>query len=175
MSKFPDWGVGTEVSGTNLANGIPNIVVKSANQSRNTTTTLANDSELASIALEVGTWDIALFMMAHTPTSATPDLKTQWSFTGTWNTPLRMCQGPGPGNTATPEAIALVRLAGIAVNANATYGLASSSVPAVITERTFRAVVTAAGNLALQWAQNTSDAGNTTIQEGSTFVCRRIV
>lgn len=174
MAKYPLWTVGKDVSAQNLADGIPDIYVKSGPESATSDTTLSNDSELSGIPLGVGTWYICLSLFVSTPASATPDIKTQWAFTGTWNTPLRMCQGPGSTNTAGPETITVSKSGALAVNANSVYGLAATSAYALAVEKTYAAVVTVAGNLSLQWAQNTSDANATIVQAGSTFEVRQI-
>jgi hypothetical protein len=174
MAKYPNWAVGLDVSAANLALGIPNIVTKSAAQSRSGTATLADDSELVNISLAVGTHWVRLLLLAYADTSATPDIKTAWTFSGTWNNPGRARVGPGGGNTASPSAITPLLMGVTAAGTSGNYGFASGTTPYVITEESFNVVVTVAGNLALQWAQNTSDASNTTVAAGSTFITRQI-
>lgn len=174
MPKYPNWGVGLDASANNFALGIPNIIVKAADQTILNSTTLTNDSELANIPLAVGTHYVKLYLMT-TNAAATADIKTQWAFSGTWSAPLRMCRGPASSNTATADSVTPFRLSGIATNANATYGLGAGGAPAVIEEVTYSAVVTVAGNLTLQWAQNTIDAANgTVVKLGSAFETRQI-
>lgn len=136
-----------------------------------TNNTLANDPELAGIALGVGQWDIRMLIFASN-TVASVDLKTQWSFTGTWNSPLRYCLGPvtatGPGN------ITEVKMQPFATSANSVYDLAATSAYTGIQEFTSTAVVTVAGTLALNWAQNTTNATATNVQPGSYVEVRQI-
>lgn len=174
MAKFPNWGVGLDVSAANLAAGIPDIYKKTTGEDRTSTTTLANDAELTGIVLPVGSFWIRLLLFWIDFTSATPDIKTQWAFTGTWNTPTRACIGPAATNTAAPGAITPTQSGGLATNVNAVYGAASGSTFYVATEETFDAVVTVTGSLSLQWAQNTSDATITSVKAGSAFMIKQL-
>lgn len=174
MARYPNWGVGMDVSAQNLADGIPDIYKKVSGEDRTSTTTLANDAELTGIALPVGSYWIRLLLLWITFTSATPDIKTQWAFTGTWNNPTRACCGPAASNTAAASAVTPMQLNGITTNVNATYGTAAGSTFYVATEETFDAVVSVAGNMSLQWAQNTLDASITSVKAGSAFTVKRL-
>lgn len=175
MAKYPAWAVGTDVSATNLALMIPDITVKASATPRISTSTLANDPELLNIALGIGTHWVKLMLFWCTDTSATPDIKTRWVFTtGTWNNPLRKRFGPGSGNTAAPNAVTPLQCGPTAAGSDAIYGTASGTTFYNAEEESYNVVVTVAGTLSLQWAQNTSDATNTTVQAGSTFITRQI-
>jgi len=174
MAKYPAWGVGTDVSATNLALCVPDIYTKASALSR-VNNTLSNDPELVSIPLGVGTWHIKLLLFWCTDTSATPDFKTRWVITtGTWNNPLRARFGPGSGNTAAPNAVTPLQCGPTAAGSDAVYGTAAGTTFYNATEESYNVVVTVAGTLSLQWAQNTTDATNTTIQAGTTFELRQI-
>lgn len=174
MAKYPNWAVGLDVSAANLALGIPNITVKSAAQSRSATAVLAADSELVNIALAVGTHWIRLNLLFYVAASATPDLRTTWAFSGTWNNPTRMRIAPASGNTTAPGSGPTLFLGGTAAETAAGYGCAAGSTPYLAVEETYNCVVTVAGNLSLQWCQNTSDANATTVDAGSAFITRQI-
>lgn len=148
--------------------------VKSAASTKNNNT-LAADTELSGIALEAGTYWIKVNIFAHCTGSATPDIKTQWAFTGTWNNPNRQCVGPSSTNTGSVDAITPLRMGGTATSTNAVYGLAATSAFAVITEECFNVEVTVAGDFSLQWAQSTTDAANvTTVQLGSAVMLKKL-
>jgi hypothetical protein len=61
-----------------------------------------------------------------------------------------------------------------ATNSDAVYGLAASAAYSYAIERCFNVTVTAAGLWTLQWAQNTSDASNTNVHQGSALIARQI-
>jgi len=174
MAKYPNWFVGLSQSASNFAAGLPDVYVKSTVETISSDNTLSNDSELSSIPLGVGTFWVRAFIMATCATSATPDLKTRWAFTGTWNSPIRGCLGPAPGNTASSDAVTPSKMRGVATSSDAIYGFPASTAYNLITEEAFNVTVTVAGNLSLQWAQNTSDASNTAVQAGSAMVIRQL-
>lgn len=177
MAKYPAWGVGTDVSATNLALMLPNIVVKAAATTITSNTTLANDSELSSLALGIGTWEIYVKLLASGAATA-GDLKTQWSFTGTLTgTPVRDILGPGAAGTSTAAPTALVNVAMSTqnYNVNQTYGIRQVAAPFYrILEECTSFVVSVAGNLGIQVAQNTSNATATVINVGSRIEYRQI-
>lgn len=176
MPKFPNWGTGTDVSGTNLANDVPNIVTKAATTSITSNITLANDSELVNIALEIGTWEIEAMYWYTCVATGAGNLKAGWLFSGTLSgTPNRMCVGQGAGGTAAPTAVTNMNMSAVAYNTAVTYGGNNTAIPfhsALETASLF--VVTAAGNLSVQFAQGTSNATPTVVQAGSRVKCRRI-
>lgn len=175
MARYPDTSIGLYADSDFLTAFIPDVYIKQTAESTLSDTTLSNDAELVNIPLAVGTHWIRFLILAQTVTTDTQDFKTQWSFTGTWNNPVRLCVGPGPANTAARDAVTPMQLNGVASNASAIYGLPGSSAGfVVIKEETYSAVVTVAGNLALQWAQNASIANNTTVGAQSTAVTRRV-
>lgn len=177
MSKFPNWGVGTDVNGTNLANDVPNIVTKASANSIVSNTTLANDAELQNIALEIGTWEIEVKLLVSGAATA-GDLKTQWAFSGTLTgTPNRDVTGPGAAgvSTAVPTALVNVNLSANAYNVPLSYGIRQVAAPFYrITEECTSFVVATAGNFSVQVAQNTSNVTATVINIGSRVKCRRI-
>lgn len=175
MSKYPNWQVGSSVSAVNLASMLPDIYVKAASQSRATTAVVADDAELTGIPLAVGQHWVRFLILFYTDTSATPDFKTQWGFSGTWNNPIRASIGPPSSNTAAAGAVTPMLLGGIAAGTDGSYGSASGTANAYIaTEESFNVVVTVAGNLSLKWSQRVSDATNTTVLAGTTCMTRQI-
>lgn len=174
MSKFPVYYSGLRLTAALLSSGQWDKTIKGS-ASTKVNNTLANDSELAGIALGVGTWEIRMLIFVSTNTSATPDFKTQWSFTGTWSTPLRAVKGPGITNVGGSDALTPMKRRATAVNSDSPYGLASSTAYAEVEESVSSVTVSVAGTLALQWAQNTTDAANaTTVQAGSYVEVRQL-
>lgn len=173
MATYPVYYSGLRLTAALLTAGQWDKTIKTA-VSTKVNNTYANDSELSGIALSVGQWDIRMLIFASNP-AATGDLKTQWSFTGTWNNALRLGIGPGPTNTGASDAISPYKARPFATNADSVYGLAASSAYTGIQELSSTVVVTVAGNLALSWAQNTTDAANaTSVQPGSYIEIRKI-
>lgn len=154
---------------------LPATYTKGSVTSRNTTTTLADDPELAGIPLAVGTYDIELIGFFTLATVNTQKLKTRWGFTGTWNNADRMIIGPGSAQVAAPANATEVNVAGSqASGQDAIYDAVVTVIYTGFREVTRNVIVTVAGNLSLQWAQSVSNAGATNVQAGTAFVVRKI-
>lgn len=169
MSKYPIYLSGMKLTAALLTAGQWDTTVKQSVTAK-VNSTLANDAELSSIALGVGTWEIEAFLFASNPTSATPDIKTQWSFTGTWNSPLRAVSGAASTNVGSSDAITPGKARATATNSDAIYGLAASAAYTLIEERCAAVIVTVAGSMAISWAQNSTDAANNTLVNPGSFV-----
>ncbi len=173
MARYPNWTVGTDVSAANLADGLPDYYVKEALEPRVNNSVTA-DAELSGIALAVGTYHVRLVARVNNA-SATPDLRTQWTFSGTWNNPNRIVRGPASSNTGNWDATTPLKFGGVAAGTSAIYGLAASAAWHAIEEEAFNVTVTVAGNLAFAWAQNSTDAANATnCQPGSAFIIKKL-
>jgi hypothetical protein len=173
MSKYPAYYAGLRLTAALLAAGQWDKTVKQA-LSTKTNNTLANDAELTGLALGVGTWEVHMMLLPFCAASATPDFKTQWAFTGTWNNPVRGSVGPSSTNTAAPDVVTPVKMRLDAANVSVSYGLAAGSTVYEVHERCATVVVTVAGSLSLQWAQTTTDANATTLAAGSFVEYRQI-
>lgn len=173
MPKFPNWTTGMDVSGTNLANDVPNIVNKAAVTTITSNTTLTNDAELQNIAIGVGTWEIEFELWVTGITAG--NFKTDWSFTGTLTgTPQRACFGPSSASVAAPNALTSLQAQVVAYNVANVYGINSTTIPAIITEKCPNLVCSVAGNLAIRVAQNALSATSTVIAIGSKAKVRQI-
>ncbi len=174
MAKYPNWAVGLDASAQNFADGLPDYYVKEALETRANNTVTA-DAELSGIALGVGTYHVRLVALVNNSGSATPDLRTQWTFSGTWNNPNRIAKGPASSNTGNWDATTPIKFGGVAAGTSAIYGIAASAAWHAIEEEAFNVTVTVAGNLAFAWAQNSTDAVNlTNCQPGSAFVIKKL-
>lgn len=156
---------------------IPLSVVKGTATDRSsatTGTTYVADPELSGIALGVGTWWVKLLIFWTTPTTNTQRIKTTWTFSGSWNNPIRACIGPGATNTAARTDVATTQFNGVPAASDVSYGSAASTGFNCATEESFTVVVTVAGDLALSWAQFASSANVTSVKAGSAFMYRQI-
>ncbi len=159
----------------NIADWMPVTYTKSASTARNTTTTLADDPELQGIALAVGTYEIELLLFYTQTTTNTQDLKTRWAFSGTWNNSDRVISGISTASTASANATTEVNMAGTqASGQDAIYGGPATVIYNSAREISRNVVLTVAGNLSLQWAQNASSGNNTTVHGGTCFNIRKI-
>ena len=132
-------------SGNNTFTGVGGFfhAVKGADQTRNSTTTLADDSALT-ISLPVGrfTFEAVLFSAAGAGA-----LKYGWTVPAStsmrWNTPQ-----------STPA---------LYLNETQTLTVSDTSTNGIMTELKGNVRILTAGTFALQWAQNTSNAADTSV------------
>lgn len=138
----------------------PTLVYKNATETVNNNATLQNDDELF-VTLGVGLWRVEA-LIAQISVSATPDLKTNWTFSGTVGNNTKNCMGPTSANTVatatTPD------LQNHALTTSHTYGSTTNS--SFIKEEVY-VEVTVAGTLQFQWAQGTATASDTQVQSAS--------
>lgn len=175
MSKYPDLLSGQRFTAAVAASIVPDIIVKTAVTDRASTTTLAADPELQGLALGIGTWWVRVCIFATTPTTSTQKIKTQWGFTGTWNSPIRMCIGPGSTNTAARTDVTPAQYNGVATSSDATYSFAASTGFNTFTEECFAVTVTVAGTMSFNWAQSASSANVTSVKPGSSIMAKQIL
>lgn len=156
----------------------PQVYTKASTTDRNsggTGTTYTIDPELQGIPLEIGTYDVLLIAFFTLATTNTQKIKTQWRFTGTWNTPIRHCIGPGSANVAGPSAITDVTMQGyVADSGDATYDLIAGGTFGCFQEQAFNVTVTVAGTMGLYWAQSAASANNTSLKAGTAFRVRKL-
>ncbi len=147
------------------------VKIKQTDESRNTTTTLTDDSEL-SVALEAGTTyfiDIVLTYLA----GATPDFQYAYVYTGTITNALTFEGTREPSTTASGgsgDAFApCYNLGGSHLTTPQVRAIAGSDAANTVGGGHIRGVIVtnSAGNLKLQWAQFVSNGANVTVQKGS--------
>ena len=173
MAKYPLAYVGQVLTADFVDSMIPDVYVKQANETRTSTTTYANDGELAGIPLGVGTWEVE-FILAMIGGGGGIAVKTQWSFTGTWNAPLRLVEGVTSGNTAAGTAAVSHQRSAYATNSDCVHGLSSSATYTLVREFSRQITVTVAGNLALSWAPNVNSGSSGGVRQSSTCAVRQI-
>lgn len=161
-SAIRAWGLTVE---TKIDEGAWTVVTKQTDEARNTTTTLADDAELA-VPMEANTRYMIRGRIFF-DCNATADIK--WSLAG-------------------PSGLSLARVERRTIAAGATtYGnvavataFGSVSVTGTGTEGgyiAFEAVIATganAGDLTFQWAQDTSNAGDSTVLRGSYLEYRKV-
>lgn len=154
-----------------IALALPNIVIKSADESVTSSTTLQDDNELL-ISLAAGkTYCIEAFILASG--AAAGDIKIAWARTGTLNhTGARFCEGPGANTTDVTAAAAAATTVGVtranggnALTTANSYGVDGAAVSAIREQFVIQSAVT--GTLTLQWAQNASSGTATLVRAGS--------
>lgn len=171
MAKYPTYYSGQRLTAALLTSAQFDNTTKTAGTSR-TNNSLTNDPDLAGIALGVGIYYVRMMLFVTAVGSATPDIKTQWAFTGTWNTPLRYVIGPQ--TSTSPNAITVMRMAAQAVNVDSVYDIGTGSAYTGIEEWCTYVNVSVAGNLALAWAQNVTNANAVTLNPYSAVEVRQI-
>lgn len=136
-------------------------LIKSADQTRNSTTTLAADSELQ-FACASGTTYLVRGFVHYAIANGTMDYKYALNFSGTTSLVRVFISHSDPGKTASSsfrfENYATSFVTGTPLGTAASDG-------SVLFEATF--TTTSTGTFSFQWAQNTSDAGNATVRAGS--------
>lgn len=152
---------------------LPRFYIKANATSRANTVTPAADSGtgivLAGIPLEVGSYEIELVGLWNTTTTGTQGIRTRWGFTGTVGTPYRNCLGTGDNATAPNVNATIMALAAQSTAQDASYFTGVTGGFVCFREICTGFVVTAAGNLSLNWSQSVTSANNTNLQAGSYF------
>jgi hypothetical protein len=149
--------------------------VKPAVSARSSTTTFADDDDLKLIPLAIGQYEIELVGFWTQSTTNTQKIKTRWVFSGTWNSPIRSCFGPGATNTATTNAVTPLTVSGyVSDSSQPVYSSDNLTSYSTFLEKARNVTVTVAGNLSMQWAQNASSGNATNLQAGTSFTVRRI-
>jgi hypothetical protein len=172
---YPVVAVGDLVTADLLQSMVPKYYVKPTGESRTSTTTLADDSDLQAIPLAVGTYEIEFLGFMTQTTTTTQKLKGRWGFTGTWNNGARNVIGPGQAQTAAPANVTETNFAGAqASGQDVIVSTAAGGTFCSWREWSVDIVVTVAGNLSYQWAQSASSANATRLEGESSFRVRRI-
>jgi hypothetical protein len=99
-------------------------------------------------------------------------VKTKWTFSGSWNSPVRFRFGP-EGGSASP-AVTQIALAGVGAANDSVYGLSSTAAFHTIREESQSVQVTSAGNLALEFAKNAASGSDTILRVQSSVRIQRV-
>jgi hypothetical protein len=174
MPQYPDVYGGTRVDDAFLAAMIENWVIKAADSTPRTTTTLANDGDLVFPVVAGGLYDVEFFVRFSALQAA--GIRTVWSVpTGT--TGNRDCWGPGTSNAVQTDANT-TELRWITFPYGTLVGYTSPrnaiGSQTFLVERALLAVGATAGTVNLQWAQNIANATGTVVHASSRVRYRRI-
>lgn len=147
--------------------------LKTANDTR-TTTTLTDDTHLASMTLGAGTWLVEVGLLADGPQAG--DIKVAWAFSGTTTTAVRGGAGPSSGVTGTVLTASIPRFAAAGdtagtITASTSYGLDGTNWSWIIEKGVL--VVTVSGTFKVQTAQLAA-SGTTTVRTGSYAWARQV-
>lgn len=172
MSKYPVIYAGQRITGTLLSSMLPDIIRKTAATDRTATTTLADDPDLTTTLEANGIYyvEMELWYAASTLSSG---IKTAWTVPA-GATGNRSALGMASTvSDATPAGIG--RWGVHNYTTSVFYGdRQSSSNLSLARETSIVTVASAAGTLALQWAQDTSDAGACRMGTGSLMRVTRL-
>lgn len=140
---------------------------KATNTDRDSTTTLADDGELAGIELEADTFYSLEAILVVDAASAVPDFKYTFSFSQAAqdsHTTHNAIDDVGSADNGSELATATVSIA-----------LSASDVMVIHIFGFIHSNATTGGTIALQWAQDTSNATPTTLHAGSWVRLTRMV
>ena len=154
------------LGGTTTGKGIALVAYKPSTTSRSATTTLADDPDLT-VALTPGTWQVELFIPVWATASGAGGAKYATAFSGT-------ATGMTGGYAVFLGSGGALGGTGLAVTATAAT-VSTTSFPSVDYIRLSGVViVTVAGNMKLQWAQNSSNANALNFGAGAYLTCTKL-
>lgn len=142
-----------------------NVMLKPANTTRTSTTTLAADPDMV-LALDASSTYLVRGFMIVNAANANMDYKYSLNYTGTIASIANGRSHLPAGGTAVANVTSASILGSTSVT-DTTSGLGWVEFWAVVT-------TTTAGNIEFQWAQNTSDVGNLTVQAGSYLMWQKL-
>ncbi len=134
---------------------------KTADTSRASTTTLADDDHLAGFVINADTWygfemqlpyNFNVGDIQFRPNYSQTEQESNWSFYAIDQAGNIVADNNSSAMSSTVLTIT---------------GLTDTSPSVIVARGVFRSHATLAGTLALEWAQNTSSANNTTVEQGS--------
>ena len=139
---------------------------KATTTGRNTTTTFTDDPDLI-VPLIAGRWEVELTLPIFATVSGAGGIKFQMAFSGTQTNNFFMGQGfiNSAQSSQAAQLLATSLFASAAISTSSPNDWVRLS--GVIT-------VTVAGNLSLQWAQQSSNANNANVAAGSSMTCVKV-
>lgn len=175
MAQFPVITAGTRLTADLLNSMLPNYVIKPADTARASTVTATTDPDLVTGTLVAGGVYIIEFRIQFAALQAA-GIRTQW-LVPSGATGSKDAMGPAAGATAnasgdTSDLRWAVHGAGTAVLYTDVRNSVSSS--QVINERGVITIGATAGTVALQWAQNVTNATGTVVGATSYVTWRQV-
>ncbi|MFD9368770.1 hypothetical protein ACFWA6_13850 [Streptomyces sp. NPDC060020] len=162
---FPTWSAGQRVTAALLTAMQPVTVVKSANTTRASTTTLASDPHLVLPVTAGATYLLDGFLEYDGNFGGTGDLKLDWTLPA--GATIRWAALGNASGDTTQKYASTSAAAGTTLSVG-TYGVAGAGgVRNAASPRGYLTVAGTAGNITLRWAQQSSHATGTTLYAGS--------
>lgn len=169
MAKYPVFADGATLSASLFRDAQPDIIIKSAQQNSDDTTTLANDNELFT-PLKANAQYFVKLHLVHSSNTA-EDIKIGWSLptsaTAQWGV-----QGAAEGVTSNTAATEM-KLETKTDESASNFGGGNQ----VATTAYIQGEVTtgsSAGTLQFRFAKRVTGSGTTAVRAGSTLIVRRI-
>lgn len=144
--------------------------IKKNDESTSSDTTVSTDSELSNIKIPIGTYRVTgrIFYESNSNTS---DFKRNWDINGTYEL-LSYTHTQGLPTATTSVSNTNVDHEPTLINGSDAYGGVNTYVVTLAEEFLIRAIDTLIVNF--QWAQNTSEANNTTVKAGSYILFEKL-
>jgi len=172
MARYPEILAGNRITAQLLDSMLPDIVIKPANETVTSSTTLQNDDDLFVSVEANAQYEMSLRLLHDSDNNAAADVKTGWTgpsgATMFWGG-----HGANVAETGTSGTITAVNMETHLINETMTFGGGDSSGTYAIIGGVLTTSSTA-GTLQLQWAQNTSNPIASTVRAGSVLSVRRI-
>lgn len=171
MSAYPTWLAGQRVTATLLASMQRNVIVATTTQTVTNSATLVSDNELV-FPLAASAIYLVEFSLLFNSTSATGDVKVQWSVPS-GSTGLRHVMGP-TNNSATftdrQDTNVKICAHGFTTNGVSQLEAGGASTDTLVYERGVVTTGSTAGNVTVQWAQNAATAAVTLTRDANSFM-----
>jgi hypothetical protein len=171
MAVYPTFTAGQKTTASLLTSGETQFAYKTADTVRTSTTTLADDPDLAFSLEANGVYRVEFWL--HYAAVSAEQFRTAWTVP-TGVTGVRSAFGiDSTVSSATPSGI--MRTGVHQYTTGATYGdRNNNSNQCLAIEEAVVTVSSTAGTVAVQWAQATSGATGTRLAAGSYALCRRL-
>ncbi|NUR03059.1 MAG: hypothetical protein HOY79_43090 [Streptomyces sp.] len=160
MSQFPALLAGQRMTAAVAAQMLPYWAQKIGPTGRASTTTLADDPDLILALPGAGTFTFELFLNYTGGTLGSSDLKMAMVYSGSSSYGVWAVNGVNTTSTAQ------VNMGGNGTGTAGTITVGTSGGTFLTVDIKGELVATSAGNLSLQWAQNTSNATATNLRQG---------
>lgn len=171
MAKYPVPRVGQRATSALLLSLMPDTIYKTADEDRNSTTTLTDDDELTT-TLQANSVYLVEFEL-HYATLNVAGFKTDWT-TPAGSSGLKSVLGPGSTQTEGTANNISGRFGVHGYATVVTYGNRDSSTNQLVARETSLITTTSSGTVAIRWAQNASNAGATRVAAGSFMRVRKL-
>lgn len=165
MPTFPSVLAGQRITATLLNSMVPLTIVKPGDQSVTNSTVLVNDNDLVLPVVASGSYIVAAFINYEGGTQGSADFKFQFTVPASGTLKINPTYVDTSGNFHTGN--------NLVAATTLTAGTNGAGVPRnLVIAGTFVNSVTA-GNIQLQWAQNTGNATATIVHVGSSLALWR--